>query len=63
MSFDSLIGMAHSTPNWNEDLDQELTKDLHLTSAFYNVFDHMNFAITDFIYVRDFVEEMEVEFS
>lgn len=63
MSFDSLIGMDCPPPNWNEGLDQELTKDLHLTSAFHNVFDHMNFAITDFIYVRDFVEEMEVEFS
>ena len=63
MSFDSLIGMDCPPPNWNEGLDQELTKDLHLTSAFHNVFDHMNFAITDFIYVRNFVEEMEVEFS
>lgn len=63
MSFDSLIGMDCPPPNWNEGLDPELTKDLHLTSAFHNVFEHMNFAITDIIYVRDFVDEMEVEFS
>lgn len=59
--FDSFIGMDCPPPNWNEGLDQELTKDLHLTSAFHNLFDHMKFAITDFIYVRDFEMEINVE--
>ena len=35
-------------------LDQELTKDLHLIHAFHHLFDHTDFALTDFIYVREF---------
>ena len=53
-SFDALIGMDCLPPNWNEGLDRELTRDLHLTSAFHHLFDHTQFAITDFIYVRSF---------
>ena len=62
-SFDSLIGMDCPPPNWNEGLDRELTKDLHLTSAFHNLFDHMNFSITDFIYVRKFETEINIEIN
>ena len=51
-TFDSFIGMDCPPPNWNEGLDSELTKDLHLISQFHNIFQHMLFAITDFIYVR-----------
>ena len=61
MSFDSFIGMDCPPPNWNEGLDQELTKDLHLTSAFHHLFDHTMFAITDFIYVRQFETEINIE--
>lgn len=60
-SFESLIGMDCPPPNWNEGLDRELTKDLHLTSAFHNLFEHMEFAITDFIYVRNFETEIIIE--
>ena len=63
VSFDNLIGMDCPPPNWNEGLDHELTKDLHLTSAFHNLFDHMNFAITDFIYVRKFETEINIEIN
>ena len=59
-SFDIFVGMDCKS-NWNEGLDAELTKDLHLTSAFHNVFDHMNFAITDFIYIRKFEIEINIE--
>ena len=51
-TFDSFIGMDCPPPNWNEGLDPLLTKDLHLISQFHNLFQHMLFAITDFIYVR-----------
>ena len=47
--------------NWNEGLDNELTKDLQLTSAFHHLFDHTKFAITDFIYVRKFETEINIE--
>lgn len=63
MSFDNLIGMDCPPPNWNEGLDRELTKDLHLTSAFHHIFDHMNFAITDFVYVRKFETEINIEIN
>ena len=60
-SFESLIGMDSPPPNWNEGLDPYLTKDLHLTSAFHHLFDHTMFAITDFIYVRHFETEINIE--
>ena len=62
-TFDSFIGMDCPPPNWNEGLDQELTKDLNLISQFHNLFQHMQFAITDFIYVRDFYTEIRVEIT
>ena len=37
-SFESFIGMDCPPPNWNEGLDQELTKNLHLISQFHNLF-------------------------
>jgi hypothetical protein len=60
-TFDTFIGMDCPPPNWNEGLDPELTKDLHLISQFHNLFQHMLFAITDFIYVRKFRTEINVE--
>lgn len=60
-TFDSFIGMDCPPPNWNESLDQELTKDLNLISQFHNLFQHMMFAITDFIYVRKFKTEITIE--
>ena len=60
-TFDSFIGMDCPPPNWNEGLDPELTKDLHLISQFHNLFQHMLFAITDFIYVRKFRTEINIE--
>ncbi len=62
-TFDGLIGMDCPPPNWNEGLDRELTKDLHLTSAFHHLFDHTMFAITDFIYVRDFDTEINLDIN
>lgn len=60
-SFDDFIGLTCPPPNWNEGLDPELTKDLHLISAFHHLFDHTNFALTDFIFVRDFRTEITME--
>ena len=62
-TFDSFIGMDCPPPNWNEGLDPELTKDLHLISQFHNLFQHMLFAITDLIYVRKFRTEIIVEIT
>ena len=60
-TFDSFIGMDCPPPNWNEGLDPELTKDLNLISQFHNLFQHMMFAITDFIYIREFATEINIE--
>lgn len=53
-SFESFIGMDCPPPNWNEGLEPELTKDLHLICQFHHLFEHTYWVITDFIYVRDF---------
>ena len=62
-SFESFIGMNCTPPNCNEGLDRELTKDLQLINAFHNLFDHTNFALTDFIYVRKFNTEIKIEIN
>lgn len=61
--FDTFIGMDYPSPNWNEGLDPELTKDLHLINAFHNLFDHTNYALTDFIYVREFKTQIRIEIN
>ena len=60
-SFDDFMLVSCPKANWNEGLDQELTKGLHLINAFHNLFDHTEFAITDFIYCREFYYEIKVE--
>ena len=53
-SFDSFIGMVDGITNWNEHFDPLLTKDLQLIEPFHSLFEHMNFALTDFLFVREF---------
>ena len=60
-SFDDFVGLTCPPPNWNEGLDPELTKDLNLIAPFHHLFDHTNFALTDFIFVRDFRTEITME--
>ena len=62
-SFESFIGMDCPPPNWNEGLDLELTKDLHLIQQFHHLFDHTHFALTDFIFVREFNIEININFE
>lgn len=59
-SFESFIGMDCPPPNWNEGLDQELTKDLHLIRQFNYLFEYTNFALTDFIYCREFNPQIDI---
>lgn len=58
-TFDSFISIG--MPNWNEGLDRDLTKDLHLIMPFHDLFEHTMFALSDFIYVRDFHVELNVK--
>ncbi len=57
-AFESFIGL--NCGNWNERLDRELTKELHLISQFHHLYDHTYWAITDFIYVRDFEIDINI---
>ena len=52
--FETFIGMVDGITNWNEHFDPLLTKNLHLIEPFHSLFEDMNFALTDFIYVREF---------
>jgi len=49
--------------NWNEGLDRQMTKDMHLTYAFHNLFSHLDFSIYDLLWVRDFNIEIHVEYD
>lgn len=60
-SFESFIGMDCPPPNWNEGLDSKLTEGLHLICQFNHLFDHTYWAITDFIYVREFEIRIKVD--
>lgn len=60
-SFESFIGMDCPPPNWNEGLESKLTEDLHLICQFNHLFDHTYWAITDFIYVREFEIRIKVD--
>ena len=62
-SFESFTGMDCPPPNWNEGLDPELTKDMNLLMQFHHLFDHTEFAITDFIYIRDFYSEIKINIT
>ena len=59
-SFDSFIGMVDGITNWNEHFDPLLTKDLHLIEPFHSLFEDMNFALTDFIFVREFNWDLSI---
>lgn len=59
--FESFIGMDCPPPNWNEGLDSKLTEGLHLICQFNHIFDYTYWAITDFIYVREFEIRIKVD--
>jgi len=60
-SFEDFTGMNISSANKIDGFDPELTKDLKLTDQFHHLYNHTDFALTDFIYVRDFYSEINVE--
>lgn len=61
VSFESFIGMDCPSGTWHVGIDRELTKDMNIINALYNLYEHTNFAITDFIYVRRFETEINIE--
>ena len=71
-TFEHFIGMDFPPPPPPDSNDgfareltliREMTKDLHLTSAFHSLIGHSLFAITDIIYVRQFETEINIEIN
>jgi len=46
--------------NWNEGLDRDLTKDMHLCYAFHNLYDHIYLTLQDIIRITKFRRVMNV---
>lgn len=59
--FELFTGLNGSSSSKIEGFDPELTKDLKLTDQFRHLYNHTEFALTDFIYVRDFYSEINIE--
>lgn len=62
--FDTLekwLGIENENDNWNEGLDREWSKDMHLIQSFHNLYAHMNFSLYDLIYVHDFNIEVNIQ--
>lgn len=60
--FDDVVGMQEQFHySWNEGFDRELTAPLHLNSPFHHLYDHTIFAITDFLFARDFYMRVHIE--
>lgn len=55
------LGMEDENDNWNEGLDLEWSKDMHLIYPFHNLYDHMYFSLYDLIYVREFNLEVNIQ--
>ena len=62
-SENELLYLNEELDNWNEGLDRDMTKDMHLTYAFHNLFSHLDFSIFDLLWVRDFNIEIHVEYN
>ena len=62
-TLENWFGMENENDNWNEGLDREWSKDLHLIHPFHNLYDHCYFSLYDLICVREFNLEVHVEFD
>ena len=62
-SENELLYLNEELDNWNEGLDREMTKDMHLTYAFHNLFSHLDFSIYDLLWVRDFNIEIHLAYD
>ena len=62
-SENELLYLNEELDNWNEGLDRDMTKDMHITYAFHDLFSHLDFSIYDLLWVRDFNIEIHVEYD
>ena len=61
LSENQMLYLDEKIDNWNDELDQEMTKDMHLIHPFHNLYSHMDFSIFDLLWVRDFNIELSLE--
>ena len=60
-SENQMLYLDEKIDNWNDELDYEMTKDMHLIHPFHNLYSHMDFSIFDLLWVRDFNIELSLE--
>lgn len=60
-SINQMLYLDDCLDNWNENLDKEMTKDMHLVYPFHTLFTDMDFSIFDLLWVRDFNIEITTE--
>ena len=60
-SENEMLYLEDKFDNWNDELDSEMTKDMHLIYPFHNLYSHMEFSIFDLLWVRDFNIEINIE--
>lgn len=60
-SENQILYLDEEIDNWNDELDQEMTKDMHLIHPFHNLYSHLDFSIFDLLWVRDFNIELSLE--
>lgn len=59
-SENQMLYLDEKIDNWNDELDQEMTKDMHLIHPFHNLYSHLDFSIFDLLWVRDFNIELSL---
>lgn len=55
--------ISNHVNNWNEGLDSEWSKDMHLIHAFSNLYTRLGFSLYDLIYVEDFDIKVNLKFD
>ncbi len=61
ISKNNILYLQDGIDNWNEGLDSEMTRDMHLTHQFHNLYGHTHFSIFDLLWVRNFEIETIME--
>lgn len=60
-SVNNMLYLNKEIDNWNDGLDQEQTKDMHLIYAVHHLYSHTTFSIFDLLWIRDFNIEIHAE--
>lgn len=58
--FDVFVGSSGRYPKWLDGFEKEFAERINLIDQFHHLYNHTEFALTDFIYVRDFYSVINV---